>query len=77
MIRLRWSCWSSSGDGLGVPPGVLIDAETDAAGLEKRCVDMVRAAVVEQIAEDGVDFDGSAFLQVSVHGRGEAGALGG
>jgi hypothetical protein len=49
-------------------PGVLVDAESDTAGLEERCVDLVGPAVFQQIAEDRVDFDGSAFFHVSVHG---------
>jgi hypothetical protein len=61
----------------GSLPGVLIDAETNAAGLEERCIDMPGAAVFEQISQNRVDFDRSAFFQVSVHGRGEVGFPGG
>ena len=66
-----------SGGGHGVLPGVLIDAQTDAGGLEKRCVDVVGVTVSEEIAQDVVHFNGGSFFQVSVHGRGEIGALSG
>ena len=48
--------------------GLLVDAKANAAGLKQRRVDLMRAAVFEQIAQDRVDFDGSALFQVPVHG---------
>ena len=48
---------------------VLVDAEAYAACLEKRRFDVVGVALFYEVSEDGVDFDGSTFLQVAIQGR--------
>ena len=49
----------------------MVDTKAHGTGLQKGGFDLVGVAVVEQVAEDSVDFDRSTFLEVAVHGRGE------
>lgn len=56
---------------LGIGTGVLVDAQADARGLKQRRLQLVRLAVLQEVAQDCFGLDVGALLHVAEHGRGE------